>query len=265
MTSGNPPDRRVLPFPRARKLVIDACRYGKRKNTIRGLLSMDVTEPRRRIAELEERTGERISFTAFVIHCLAAAVAEDRTLHAYRDWRGRLVVFDDVDVNAIVEREVEGAKMGVVHLIRAADRKGVKEIHADLLAARARPVRTREHPFWRAYLALPGFVRGWIWRIAGRFPSVVKRAGGTVAITAVGMHARGGGWGIGIGSHTLGLTLGGIETRPRVVEDEIVVREMLDVTCAFDHDVIDGAPAARFTRRLKERVERGDGLPEARR
>jgi hypothetical protein len=33
-------------------------------------------------------------------------------------------------------------------------------------------------------------------------------------------------------------------------------------TPSFDHDIIDGAPAARFTQRLKELIESGYGLPE---
>jgi 2-oxoacid dehydrogenases acyltransferase (catalytic domain) len=31
---------------------------------------------------------------------------------------------------------------------------------------------------------------------------------------------------------------------------------------SFDHDIIDGAPAARFTERLKELIESGYGLPD---
>lgn len=32
---------------------------------------------------------------------------------------------------------------------------------------------------------------------------------------------------------------------------------------SFDHDIVDGAPAARFAQRWKELVERADGLGEA--
>jgi hypothetical protein len=32
------------------------------------------------------------------------------------------------------------------------------------------------------------------------------------------------------------------------------------MTLMFDHDIIDGAPAARFTQRLKELIESGYGL-----
>jgi hypothetical protein len=39
-------------------------------------------------------------------------------------------------------------------------------------------------------------------------------------------------------------------------------REILSLTLVFDHDVIDGAPAARFTHRLVELIESGYGLNE---
>jgi len=46
----------------------------------------------------------------------------------------------------------------------------------------------------------------------------------------------------------------------RVVNGRIEIREYLCVTISFDHDVVDGAPAARFTRQFKELIERGYGL-----
>jgi pyruvate/2-oxoglutarate dehydrogenase complex dihydrolipoamide acyltransferase (E2) component len=58
------------------------------------------------------------------------------------------------------------------------------------------------------------------------------------------------------------VTLGGIEEKPGVVNGEIAIREYLSVTISFDHDVIDGAPAARFAQRLKELIESGYGLCE---
>jgi pyruvate/2-oxoglutarate dehydrogenase complex dihydrolipoamide acyltransferase (E2) component len=40
------------------------------------------------------------------------------------------------------------------------------------------------------------------------------------------------------------------------------MREYLSVTVTFDHDIVDGAPAARFTQRLTDLIERGYGLVE---
>ena len=47
-----------------------------------------------------------------------------------------------------------------------------------------------------------------------------------------------------------------------MVEGRIEPREILNLTVVFDHDVIDGAPAARFARRLVEMIESGYGLGE---
>ena len=41
------------------------------------------------------------------------------------------------------------------------------------------------------------------------------------------------------------------------------VRDYLSLTVSFDHNMIDGAPAARFTERLKQLIESGHGLPDA--
>jgi pyruvate/2-oxoglutarate dehydrogenase complex dihydrolipoamide acyltransferase (E2) component len=56
--------------------------------------------------------------------------------------------------------------------------------------------------------------------------------------------------------------VGGIARKPAEVEGRIELRDLIDLTLIFDHDVVDGAPAARFTRRLVELIESGYGLDE---
>ena len=41
------------------------------------------------------------------------------------------------------------------------------------------------------------------------------------------------------------IALGGIATKPGIVEGRIQIREYLCITVSIDHDIIDGAPAAR--------------------
>ena len=88
MTLPEKPGYQTLPYPRSRRLVIDAMRAGSRKHMIHGLVEFDVTRPRAMLRAHKERTGESLSFTAFVLHCVGAAVAEERVIHAVRDWRG---------------------------------------------------------------------------------------------------------------------------------------------------------------------------------
>jgi pyruvate/2-oxoglutarate dehydrogenase complex dihydrolipoamide acyltransferase (E2) component len=81
---------------------------------------------------------------------------------------------------------------------------------------------------------------------------------GTVVLTSVGMFGKGGGWGIGfLPTHNLGITVGGINEKPGVHQGHIAIREILNLTISFDHDIIDGAPAARFARILTETIESG--------
>ncbi len=56
------------------------------------------------------------------------------------------------------------------------------------------------------------------------------------------------------------MTVGGIGEKPGVVDGKIAIREYLGLTVSFDHNMIDGAQATRFTERLKELIENGYGL-----
>ena len=62
-------------------------------------------------------------------------------------------------------------------------------------------------------------------------------------------------------SHPVGLTMGGVSRRPVLRDgdgtERIEDREVVNLTVTFDHNLIDGAPAARFMARLGELIERG--------
>jgi pyruvate/2-oxoglutarate dehydrogenase complex dihydrolipoamide acyltransferase (E2) component len=256
----------TIPYPRSRRLVIDAMRAGRRKHMIHGLVEFDVTEARRILREHKARTGESLSFTAFVLHCVGAAVAEDRMIHAVRDWRGRLVLFDDVDVNTIIEIELEERRFPLAYVVRAVNRRSVRDIHDEIRHVQSNPDRShgeRAFSLMRWYVRLPGFVRGLAYRILPPNPRWFKGVAGTVQVTAVGMFGEGGGWGIPVPLYTLNITLGGIATKPGVVDGRIEPREFLHVTLSFDHVIVDGAPAARFAERLRGLIESGHRLEEA--
>jgi pyruvate/2-oxoglutarate dehydrogenase complex dihydrolipoamide acyltransferase (E2) component len=112
-------------------------------------------------------------------------------------------------------------------------------------------------------LRLPGFVHRLVWRLPQYSPRRWKDLAGTVAVTSVGMFGEGGGWAVSPTNYTLQLTVGGISEKPRLIEGELTTREFLSLTVTFDHDVVDGAPAARFVGRLGELVESAAGIPSS--
>jgi len=264
---------RVEPFPRAQHQMVDWLGLMHRQHTVHALLEVDVTDARRAIREHRTRTGEGLSFTAFVVANLARAVDEDRRMHAYRRGRNQLVLFDDVDVTVLVETDVEGAKIPFPHIVRAANRKTLDQVHAEIRAAQAAgPPYVAGRRWLPLWLLVPGFLRQRIWSMVLADPRRRKRLTGTVAVTSVGMFGRGTAWAIPLTGYSLCLTVGSIARKPGVVAgvaeearggrraERIEVREMLALTVSVDHDVIDGAPAARFGARLARLLEDGAGL-----
>lgn len=249
---------KIVPFPRLRQLIVDSGRFARRKHNVRCLVEVDVTHVRQFIRAHKTKTGESLSFTAFIIACLGQAVDSDKSIHAYRNWRNQLVLFDEVDVLTYIEVELNGQKFPLAHIIRATNRKSWQEIHAEIRAVQAHPENSPKAQQWNAaqwFLLLPGFVRQAFYWAVNRHPHWWKNYVGTVYMTSVGMFGAGSGWGIGFSAHTLGVILGGIGEKPVVVNGQIEIRECLSLTLDFDHDVVDGAPAARFMQRFKEEIE----------
>lgn len=123
-------------------------------------------------------------------------------------------------------------------------------------------------PGWfRSAMLLPWPLSKWFSALIGmimrRDPTIAVAMGGTVGVTSIGMFGKGhSGWGIFPLSQALGLIMGSIDWKPAVVNGRIEPREILNLTVTFNHDIVDGVPAARFTRRLIELIESGYGLDE---
>jgi pyruvate/2-oxoglutarate dehydrogenase complex dihydrolipoamide acyltransferase (E2) component len=168
-------DYQVVPNPKMRRWFAAAFRPAQHTPVMHGLLEVDVTRARAFLREQKAKTGESLSFTAFLIACLAQAVDEHKAVQAIRLGSKHLILFDD----------------------------------------------------------------------------------------AVGMFGNGAGWGIPPALPTLMMTVGGIGAKPVLVDGHLALRDSLSLTLSFDHDIIDGALAARFIERLKELIESGYGLDDS--
>jgi pyruvate/2-oxoglutarate dehydrogenase complex dihydrolipoamide acyltransferase (E2) component len=262
-----PGNYHVVDLPPARREMPNLLDLYWWKHSIYGLLEVDVTTVRRFIDEHEARTGEELSFTSYLIFCLAKAVDEEKSVQAYLKGRKQLIIFEDVDVAMPVERQIDGSRAPMVHILRRANQKTWREIHQEIRAVQGRSVPPSKGftPWVLFFMRLPwpfpklfGFLLN---AASRRNPALKATLAGTVGVTAVGMFGRGeGGWGLVPMVQSLGLVVGSISSKPCVIDGRIEPRELLSLTVAFDHDVVDGAPAARFGRRLVELIESGYGL-----
>jgi len=253
---------RVVPVPRMRQVYIDTLHLGHRKHTIHALIEADVTTARRILAEHKARTGETLSFTAFVLGCLGRAVDGDRTMHAVRNWRNQLVLFDEVDVSTMFEVQAGNERFPLAHVIRAVNRRPFREIHDEIRSYQTARKR-QPNPYERLlplYTLVPGPIRRLVWKWLFRSPYLAKQNFGTTIVTAVGMFGQDSAWGISMPMYTLGVTVGSIVEKPAWVDGQLEPREYLCLTLSFDHDIVDGGPAARFAQHFKELLEGGHGL-----
>jgi hypothetical protein len=59
------------------------------------------------------------------------------------------------------------------------------------------------------------------------------------------------------GTATVLITVGGISEKIIQADNKFVAREHLWVTASFDHNIVDGSPAARFMNQLTETIKNG--------
>ncbi|MEP6851694.1 MAG: 2-oxo acid dehydrogenase subunit E2 [bacterium] len=220
-----------------------------------GLFQVDITAARRTIAE----TDPPLSLTAYIVACVGQAAAKFPEVHAYRDWRGRLVEHRHVDVQVLIEVPTREGPFGLVHLIRDADIRGVAEISAEIRAVKADPASTGNGRLLDTLAPtlgrMPGLYRA-MYAVMSRSHRVHDSIG-TVQVTAVGMYAGGGGFAIAPPSlASLAVVVGGISPSSVVVDGRIKTIELLDLTVSIDHNVVDGAPATRFAAELRQIMQR---------
>ncbi|WFE20914.1 2-oxo acid dehydrogenase subunit E2 [Solwaraspora sp. WMMD937] len=254
-----------LPWPRIRELVVDALSVGHRTHMAHGMVEFDVSRPIELIARYRAQVPDGLSFTAFLVYCLGHAVDEHKMLHAFRKGRRKLVVFDDVDVNTLLEkRKPDGSLVPVIYVVRAANRKSLAQINHEMRAAARTDlyddegVRRR-----RQLLRLPRPARRAVWWWMRRDPARVKRQWGTVGLSNVGSFiSPRPSWGISISFLTSTLIVGGMFDKVRWIDGAAAPRKTLSATVTVDHDIVDGAPGARFGETLAGLIENAAGLDD---
>ena len=178
-------------FPSSRRLVTGAVRAGRRIVPMHGLFDADITAAR----QLLGLHDPPLSLTAFVVASVARAAAAHPQVHAYRDWRGRLLEHRHVDVQTLIEIPTRQGSFGLVHVVRDADIRDVADISAELRSVKSEPASTRSGRVLNTLAPVPGRVPG-LYRLMYAAMSrsrVVHLATGTVQVTAVGMFGGGGG------------------------------------------------------------------------
>src|SRR5881296_1241963 len=173
-----------------------------------------------------DRKGVKLTFLPFFVKAILAALVEFPNLNAsVDDERGEIVVKGYYNIGIATATD-EGLTVTVVH---EADKKGLWDLAKEIerLAAAARDKK----------LSLQD-VQGSTFTITS-----LGKEGGILAtpiinwpeVAILGIHK--------------------IEKRPVVRDDQIAIREMMYLSCSFDHRVVDGHVGAAFVQSVRNYLE----------
>lgn len=249
----------TVPLSFNRQILIASVSVTKEKHAIHSFTEVDITIPRQIIRDHFDKTGEKLSFTAYIVACLARVMRDFPRMNSFIKGR-KLIVLEDVTISVLIERELEGERIPEPFGIRKARLKTFKEIHREIREAQQnqdKNLGSLSNFSWIRFI--PGFLLRTFIRLADKNIGMAKRYG-KVAITAVGMFSKESVWFIPHGSATVLLTAGSINNRLVEIEGKTESREHLCLTVTFDHDIVDGAPAARFMDQLIKTIKDGKCL-----
>ncbi len=171
-----------------------------------------------------EAQGEKLSVNDIIIKATALALQRHPAINATYT-NGQVRLFKRVHMGVAVALE-DGL---IVPVIRECDRKSLGEIAREArgLIERARSKKLRPDEY----------------------------SGGTFALSNLGMYDVVEFTAVIDPAHGAILAVGAIEEKPVVLNGQVVVRQRMRLTGAFDHRIIDGAMGAKFLQELKKILE----------
>jgi pyruvate dehydrogenase E2 component (dihydrolipoamide acetyltransferase) len=186
-----------------------------------------LVDMRKRVNEVEARQGgSKISYLPFIVKATVAALRKFPMLNAsVDDEKNEVVIKHRYDIG-IAAATPDGLIVPVVH---GADRLTLREISQEIqrLAADAKAGKSRLEDLQGGTFTITS-----LGEIGGLFATPVIN---WPEVAILGIHR--------------------IRPRPVVRDGQVVIREMMYVSCAFDHRVIDGAVGAQFTYELIKYLE----------
>jgi pyruvate/2-oxoglutarate dehydrogenase complex dihydrolipoamide acyltransferase (E2) component len=240
-----------IPLTFNRRMVAISASITGEKNLIHSMIEVDVHDIRKILREHRDKTGEQLSFTAWIVFALAGTLIKYPHFNAFRKGR-KLVLLNDITISVLVERKLNEEKVPEPLGIQEAQNKSYRRIHDEIRQAQQQENQELgglSKMTWVKYI--PSFLMRTFFRLASASIRMNIRYG-VVSVTAVGMFGKSANWFIPHGGATILLTVGSIAERPVLRDGKYENREHLCLTISFDHAVIDGAPGARFSKDLSE-------------
>ena len=234
-----------------------------RDPSIYGSMDVDATAALAFLASLPAEP--RVTITHLVARAVALALHDQPELNGKVRFWGRLEQRATVDVFVTVatagQRDLSGAR------IDRADEKSLADLAREI-AERAGKIRGGNDPSYRKSKAILGQIPWWLARPATWLSDVLvnelhvdlpaqgmpRDPFGSAIVTSVGMFGIDSAFApfVPLARCPMLILVPEVRPRPWAVGDRVEVRPVLRLCATFDHRLIDGAAAGRFSARLGE-------------
>jgi pyruvate/2-oxoglutarate dehydrogenase complex dihydrolipoamide acyltransferase (E2) component len=228
------------------------------------VIELDVTDIRQRLRS-QRRERKKVSFFGFLLNAIARTIDENKELNSIRSGR-KIYYFDEVDIDIPIELKEDGILIPRKYVIRDAAHKSAEDISLEIENAKKHwkesGIAGEEDKWAQRWIKIASFIPVWLFKFITRYyskkPLELKKRFGTTYITSVSGFSDVSGFVIPFiagKTRPVAFTIGSIVKKPGIVGSEIRIREYLNITISINHDLVDGAPAARFVNRLKQEIE----------
>jgi len=222
-------DERV-PLKGVRKIIAE--RMVESKHTIPHFAYFDevdltnLVDVRSKLKAEAAEQGVKLTYLPFFVRAMSQAIAKFPMVNASIDLQTQEIVYHNVQNFGIAVATENGL---IVPVVKDVNNKSLLQLAAEIndLAERTRDGKAK--------------------------PDELK--GGTITISNIG--AIGGLWATPIINYPEAAILGmtKLQKRPVVIDDEIVIRSMMNLAWCFDHRLVDGAKAAEYSNEVIKNLE----------
>lgn len=246
-----------IPLSFGRQMVTVSASVTKEKNTIHFVTEVDITEPRKLMKDYFEKKGIKLSLTSYIACCLANVIKLYPDFNSFVKGK-KLIILEDLTISVLIEKEIQGERVPEPIGICNAQNKTFFDIQKEI--RNAQEIQSKElgnlsNYSWIRFI--PRFLLKLFIKTAEKNIKLAKKYG-KVCITAVGMYIKEAVWLIPHGSSTVLVSVGSINRKVVKIDNNFEERDHLCLTISFDHNIVDGAPGARFVNDFLKILKSGD-------
>jgi pyruvate/2-oxoglutarate dehydrogenase complex dihydrolipoamide acyltransferase (E2) component len=118
-------------IPQSRIATFDVFSVGLLKHHVAAMLEFDVTESRKNLRDLR-KSGINVSFNAWIIKVIGIVLKMHLEAAAYIYSKKKLIIFNDINISIIVEKNVGDDKVPIPLVIEKTNEKSALEITSEI-------------------------------------------------------------------------------------------------------------------------------------